>query len=74
MTKFKFVESISGVSKDSGKPYSFIKLSDGLASFTVANPKNVNCELFKKGQDVTVDFDVVAGYKGDAVVTLAKIS
>jgi len=74
MVKYKFVDAVVGVAKESGRPYSFVKLSDGLSSFTVANPNNVPTDAFKKGQDVNVDFTISAGYKGDAVVSIAKIS
>jgi len=71
--KFKFVESLSGVSK-LGRNYSFVKLSDGLATFSASNPKGIDFSKYTKGQDLTLDFDVVPGYKGDATAIIAKVS
>jgi len=73
MQKYKFVESVHGVSK-AGRAYNFAKLSDGLATFTVSNAKGLDLSAFKKGQDVNVEFEVTAGYKGDAVVSIGKVS
>lgn len=73
MQKFKFVESIIGVSK-TGRPYSFIKISDGFQTFAVSNPKAVDVSKYKKGDDITLDFDVSAGYNGNVNVSLSKVS
>jgi len=73
MQKCKFVEAISGVSK-SGRPYSFVKLSDGLATFTVSNPKNLDFSKYVKGSDVNLEFEVTANYKGEGTALITKIS
>jgi len=73
MAKVKFVESLSGISK-AGREYSFVKLSDGLATFTVSNPKHIDMSKFVKGQDINVEYEVSAGYAGQAQPTISKVS
>lgn len=73
MQKFKFVESVTGVSK-AGRPYSFVKISDGYQTLAISNPKAIDFSKFTKGQDVSLEFEVTPGYKGDAQVTIAKVS
>jgi len=73
MQKYKFVEALSGVSK-TGRPYSFIKVSDGYQTFSVSNPNAVDVSKYTKGQDIQLEFTVSASYKGEPVVSISKVS
>jgi len=60
MSTVKFVEYRSGKAKTTGRPYSFVALSDGLMTVNVGVSDTIDptdFDQFERGQEVEVDFD-----------------
>lgn len=73
MQKVVFVDARAGTS-DKGYDYSIVKLSNGMESFTVENPKKLDLSKYKKGDQLQVEFEVAPHWSGKgATVTLSKV-
>jgi len=57
---------VTGVAKETGKPYNFVELSDGFAAFSASYNPDLREELenMKRGQQFTGEFTIAPGYKG----------
>jgi len=67
MTNYIFVQHLKGVSKKNDRPYNFVKISDGLNTYTLSNPNDVDFSSFKTGNEIDIDFEVKANYNQTAL-------
>jgi len=74
MQNLIFVSAHEGVSQKSGRPYSMVRLSDGMDSFTVTKHKDCDVSRFVEGDEVQCVFEIKKGFDGGVRATLIKIN
>jgi len=72
MQTLVFVSALEGSSKKSGRPYSIVRLSNGIEAFVVTKAPDVDVSRFVEGDEIDCEFEIAKGYGDTLKATLIK--